>query len=198
MTKTIQAIDAQKTAQKKLTENEYTNLFCITLKNAITSNRLILASTFLSLNAGISYEDLLTFAKTSCGREWNASNRAFFSQPIRAGRNLFNKYEKNESFLKIVNTEGVTLEEKAEALVELLGTKKITVNSLLRPKAEEPKAEETLEEKIFSELQTVADKYKNNVEEFTLALLSQLEFLHGLDGLEKLTKEYTQLSQKVA
>ena len=218
------AKNAKNEAMKVLTSEDYTNLFCKSLRNAITSNRLILASTYLSLNAGVSYDDLLNYAKTSCGREWNASNRAFFAQPIRAGRNLFNKYNKDESFFKIANAEGLTLEAKAEALVELLVAKKITVNSLLRPKAEEVKAEEvkaeevkaeevkainctlikpqdnmTLEDKIAADLFTLQDKYKHNKDEFILACLSTIEFLanNDFDKMRQYLNQYIELSSNL-
>ena len=126
--------NAKNEGVKILNSKDYTSLFSKTLKNAVDSNRGILASVFLSMNAGITYEDLLKYAKTSCGVEWNDSNRAFYSQPIRAGKNLFNKMKNDSSFLKIVNNEKLTLEEKNNALIKLIKLKNLSVNSLLRSK----------------------------------------------------------------
>ena len=126
--------NAKNEGVKILNSKDYTSLFSKTLKNAVDSNRGILASVFLSMNAGITYEDLLKYAKTSCGVEWSDSNRAFYSQPIRAGKNLFNKMKKDSSFLKIANDEKLTLEEKNNALIKLIKLKNLSVNSLLRSK----------------------------------------------------------------
>lgn len=126
--------NAKNEAVKTLNVKDYTSLFCKTLKSAVDSNRAILSSVFLSMNAGVTYEDLLTFAKTSCGVEWSDSNRAFYTQPIRAGKNLYNLMKKDKDFLKIANEEKLTLEEKNKALVDLIKIKKISVNSLLRGK----------------------------------------------------------------
>jgi hypothetical protein len=210
--------NAKNEGVKILNSEEYTSLFCKTLKNAVDSNRGILASVFLALNAGVEYQDLLTFAKTSCGVEWNDSNRAFYSQPIRAGKNLFNKMKNDSSFLKIVNNEKLTLEEKNKGLIDLIKLKKLSVNSLLRGKQDKQdkqdkqekndsidcsllnlQSNQSIEEKITNDLFTLQDKYKNNIEDFILACFSIIEFLsnNDFDKMKSYLNKYIELSSNI-
>ena len=178
--------NAKNEGVKILKSEDYTSLFCKSLKNAIDSNRGILASVFLSMNAGVTYEDLLTFAKSSCGVEWNDSNRAFYSQPIRAGKNLFNKMKKDSSFLKIANDEELTLDEKNKSLVNLIKLKKLSVNSLLRGKESSQNNDgDTDFNKFNNSLIKLLEKYEEKLTLEQMIKILKDNLTHYTNKLEK-------------
>jgi hypothetical protein len=123
-----------------------------------------------------------------------------------------------ESFLKIVNNEKLTLEEKNKALIDLIKLKKLSVNSLLRNNKDKqdkqdkqdknnsidcsllnPQSNQSIEEKITNDLFTLQDKYKNNIEDFILACFSIIEFLsnNDFDKMKSYLNKYIELSSNI-